>query len=114
MSSKYKGKKAFKKGGKAAKVREAGAPTFLYTSVCHSAPAIKPPCIADGTDESKSTLGTWLCSQCKRKTAVTVKFNKEGIDPFAKPMTAAQAIPGFSKFLEALGSAIVSVDPLAA
>lgn len=92
MSSSYKGKQAFKK---AAKVRQAGVPTFLYTSVCHSASATKTPCEADTgvkLEDRKSSLGTWLCSVCKRKAKVTVKLNKESIDPFAKPAMGSLAV----------------------
>jgi hypothetical protein len=43
-------------------------PVFQYTSKCCSAPATKTPCLK--SQDAEATLGTWRCTQCRKKCAV--------------------------------------------
>ena len=43
-------------------------PVFTYTSRCCSAPATKTPCLK--SQDAEATLGTWKCSQCRKKCSV--------------------------------------------
>ncbi len=58
------------------------APTFLYTSVCCGASAAKKACVKDVDvkfEDRKAALGSWRCTNCKRKCKVTRNLNKEGV-----------------------------------
>lgn len=78
------GNRKFNKGPKGAKpaVRKSalGAPVNVYTSVCCDALGVKKACVADFTqkpDERKAALGSWRCSNCKKKCKVTRKLAKD-------------------------------------
>lgn len=80
MSSKYKGKSKFRKGP-AIKPIKREEPAFLYTSKCCVAPAEKPPCERSAADREKrqwgkAALGTWKCTNCRKKCSCTRKKNK--------------------------------------
>lgn len=85
--SKYQKKHNKKQVGKVEKAAVAvSAPAFLYTSSCCGVAAIKPACLKDRDvrfEERKATLGTWLCTRCRRKAKVTRTKNVDGVIPGA-------------------------------
>ena len=55
---------------------------FIYTSVCCSAPAKKPPVERSASDRaenkfSECTLGKWHCTKCAKNCKVTRNKAKE-------------------------------------
>lgn len=63
-------------------VKAPDAPVFLYTSVCCEAIAAKKACLKDVDvkfEDREAALGSWRCTNCKRKCKVTRHLNKEGV-----------------------------------
>lgn len=79
---KAKGRPTQRGKAKVKLVKAPDAPTFLYTSECCKALAAKKACVKDVDvkfEDRKAALGSWRCSNCKRKCKVTRSLNKEGV-----------------------------------
>ena len=79
---KPKGRPTQRNKAKVKLVKAQDAPTFLYSSVCCEVLAMKKACVKDVDvkfEDRKAALGSWRCSNCKRKCKVTRSLNKEGV-----------------------------------
>ena len=79
---KPKGRPTQRNKAKVRLVKALDAPAFLYNSVCCGATALKKACVKDVDVEfkdRKAALGSWRCSQCKRKCKVNRSKNSEGV-----------------------------------